>query len=121
YAPHVLGMQTGQPLTISNSDSTLHNVHALGTKNPEFNLGMPLQGMKLEKTFSNPEVMLKFKCDVHPCMNAYIGVLPHHFFAVTGEQGTFEITGLPAGEYVLEAWHETYGVTSQNVQVVNAD
>ena len=45
YHPHVLGIQTNQPLSIVNNDSTLHNVHALGQKNPEFNLGMPLQGM----------------------------------------------------------------------------
>ena len=121
YTPHVFGAQVNQPVEIQNSDSTLHNVHGMPTESKEFNLGMPIQGMKLEKTFFNPEVMLKFKCDVHPWMNAYVGVLPHHFFAVTGEKGTFEITGLPAGEYVLEAWHETYGVMTQTVQVVNAD
>ncbi len=121
YEPHVLGMQTGQPLSILNSDATLHNVHALGQKNPEFNLGMPIQGMKLEKTFFNPEVMLKFKCDVHPWMNAYVGVLPHSFFAVTGEEGSFEVSGLPAGEYTLEAWHETYGTKSQKIKVAEGD
>ncbi|HXV27875.1 MAG TPA: cytochrome c oxidase subunit II transmembrane domain-containing protein, partial [bacterium] len=121
YEPHVLGMQTGQPLSIVNSDATLHNVHALGQKNPEFNLGMPLKGMKLEKTFFNPEVMMKFKCDVHPWMSAYVGVLPHSFFAVTQEDGTFDITGLPAGEYTLEAWHETYGVQSQKIKIAEGD
>ena len=121
YEPHVLGIQTKQPLSIINSDATLHNVHALGQKNPEFNLGMPIQGMKLEKTFFNPEVMMKFKCDVHPWMNAYIGVLPHSLFAVTTEEGTFEISGLPAGEYTLEAWHETYGTQSQKIKVGEGD
>ncbi len=117
YDPHVMGIQTGQPLAIVNDDATLHNVHALGQKNPEFNLGMPLQGMKLEKTFSNPEVMMKFKCDVHPWMNAYIGVLPHHFFDTTDSKGEFEISGLPPGEYTIEAWHETYGVKSQKIRI----
>ena len=117
YQPHVLGMQTGQPLAIVNSDSTLHNVHALGQKNPEFNLGMPMQGMKLEKTFFNPEVMMRFKCDVHPWMGAYVGVLSHPFFSVTGEEGSFEIPNLPPGEYTLEAWHETYGTQMQKIQV----
>jgi cytochrome c oxidase subunit II len=121
YQPHVLGLQTGQPLSILNSDATLHNVHAFGQKNPEFNLGMPIQGMKLEKTFFNPEVMLKFKCDVHPWMNAYLGVLPHPFSAVTGEEGNFEISGLPAGEYTVEAWHETYGTKSQKTKVGEGD
>ncbi len=121
YQPHVLGMQTGQPLAIVNSDTTLHNVHAMGQKNPEFNLGMPMQGMKLEKTFFNPEVMVKFKCDVHPWMNAYVGVLPHAFFSVTDAEGKFDIANLPAGEYTVEAWHETYGVQSQKIQVAEGE
>lgn len=117
YVPRVLGTQAGQKLQIVNSDATLHNVHALAKQNPEFNLGMPLQGMKLEKTFSNPEVMVKFKCDVHPWMSAYVGVLPHPFFSVTDDQGAFRFDNVPPGEYVVEAWHETYGTKSQKVTV----
>ncbi len=74
YAPHVSGIQTGQKLVIRNSDPTLHNVHALPVNNPEFNQGQPFQNMELEKTFSNPEVMVRFKCDVHPWMASYMGV-----------------------------------------------
>ena len=121
YEPHVLGVQVKQPVSILNSDATLHNVHALGQNNPEFNLGMPLKGMKLEKTFFNPEVMMKFKCDVHPWMSAYVGVLSHPFFSVTTETGTFEITGLAPGEYTLEAWHETYGKQTKTVKIINSD
>jgi len=117
YTPHVQGIQVGQKLQVVNSDPTLHNVHALGVKNPQFNLGMPMQGMKLEKTFSNPEVMVKFKCDVHPWMNGYIGVLNHPFFGVTDEQGGFKIENVPAGDYTVEAWHETYGAKSQKITV----
>lgn len=117
YVPHVQGMQAGQKLQIVNDDATLHNVHAVAKNNPEFNLGMPLQGMKLEKTFSNPEIMVKMKCDVHPWMNGYIGVLNHPFFNVTGEDGAFEIKNVPPGEYVVEAWHETYGTKSEKITV----
>ena len=117
YHPRIQGMQAGQTLTILNSDSTLHNVHAFAKNNKEFNLGMPLQGMKLEKTFSNPEVMVKMKCDVHPWMTGYIGVVDHPFFAVTNEEGVFEVENLPPGEYTFEAWHETYGTKSQHVVV----
>jgi hypothetical protein len=65
YVPHVLGMQANQKLQIINSDATLHNIHAFSKNSPEFNLGMPLQGMKLEKTFSSPEIMVKMK-DAEP-------------------------------------------------------
>ncbi len=121
YVPHVFGVQAGQPMEIMNSDATLHNVHALSTTNKEFNLGMPIQGMKLKKTFDKPEVMAKFKCDVHPWMSAYAGVLDHPFFGVTNEEGAFIIKDLPPGSYVLAAWHEKYGAQSQPVSVGQDD
>ncbi len=117
YTPHVSGIMTGQTLVIRNSDPTLHNVHALPTKNEEFNQGQPFQNMELEKQFMAPEVMVRFKCDVHPWMAAYMGVVDHPFFAVSGADGSFSIAGLPAGDYVLEAWHETLGTQTQSVSV----
>lgn len=117
YVPHVFGVQVNQPLQIVNSDATLHNVHGMPTASKEFNLGMPIAGMKLKRTFDAPEVMVKFKCDVHPWMNAYAGVLTHPFYGVTGDTGTFEIKNLPPGSYVVEAWHEKYGVQTANVTV----
>ena len=117
YAPKVFGIQVGQPLEIVNSDSTLHNVHALPANSQQFNLGMPIQGMKLKKTFSKPEVMVKIKCEVHPWMSAWAGVLDNPFFGVTGEDGTAHIANLPPGQYVLEAWHEKYGTQTQNVTI----
>ena len=117
YIPHVAGIMTGQKLVIRNSDSTLHNVHALRKNNEEFNQGQPFQGMELEKEFDTQEVMVRFKCDVHPWMGAYMGVLDHPFFAVSGADGSFEIDGLPAGDYVIEAWHETLGTQTQSVSV----
>lgn len=117
YSPHVFGIQANQPLEIRNSDSTLHNVHALAQANKEFNLGMPIQGMKLKKTFEKPEIMTKFKCDVHPWMSAYAGVVEHPFFNVSNEEGRFEIKDLPPGDYALEAWHEKYGVQTQAVKL----
>ncbi len=120
YIPHVQGLQVGQTLQIVNSDSTLHNVHGMPKETKEFNLGMPIQGMKLDRKFDKPEVMVKFKCDVHPWMHAYLGILPHPFFAVSGTEGRYEIKDLPAGSYTLEAWHEKYGVQSVKVTVEEA-
>lgn len=117
YSPHVFGVQVGQPIEIMNSDSTLHNVHALPTQSKEFNLGMPIKGMKLKKKFDQAEVMVKFKCDVHPWMNAYAGVVNHPYYAVSGDEGNFEIKDLPAGTYTIEAWHEKYGTQTQQVTV----
>ena len=117
YQPHVLGLQVGQTLEILNSDSTLHNVHGMPAAGKPFNLGMPIQGMKIKRKFDKPEIMVKFKCDVHPWMSAFIGVLPHPFFAVSAENGSFEIKDLPPGTYTLEAWHEKFGTQTQQVVV----
>ena len=117
YTPHVFGIQVGQTLVIVNNDPTLHNIHATPAANEEFNTGQPIQGMKYERTFSTPEIMVPFRCDVHSWMNAYVGVLNHPYFAVTSENGAFDISNLPPGDYVVEAWHETMGVQTQNVTV----
>lgn len=119
YDPHVFGVRVNQPIEIVNSDPTLHNVHALPTNSAEFNLGMPIQGMKLKKTFTAPEIMVKIKCEVHPWMAAYVGVIDHPFFGVTNDQGAFEIKDLPPGEYILEAWHEKFGVQTQSITVTD--
>ena len=117
YIPHVMGVQVGQTLNIVNSDPTLHNIHATPAANQEFNMGQPIQGMEFERTFDTPEIMVPMRCDVHGWMNSYIGVLEHPFFAVTGEDGMFDISTLPPGDYVLEAWHEALGTQTQNVTV----
>ncbi|MCY4658859.1 MAG: carboxypeptidase regulatory-like domain-containing protein [Acidobacteria bacterium] len=117
YTPHVFGIQAGQTLQIVNSDPTLHNIHATPANNPEFNAGQPIQGMTLERTFENVEIMVPFKCDVHGWMNAYVGVLDHPFFAVSGSDGAFDISGLPPGTYEIEAWHEELGTQTQSVTV----
>lgn len=115
YTPRVLGVQVRQPLLIRNSDDTLHNVHALARVNREFNIGQPNRGMESTRVFTQPEVMIRFKCDVHPWMSAYVGVLDHPFFAVTGEDGRFTITDIPPGTHTVVAWHEKFGTHEQTV------
>ena len=117
YHPHVFGVRVGQPIEIMNSDPTLHNIHALPKNNPEFNTGQPIQGMKTTRTFDEPEVMVPFKCDVHGWMNAYVGVLSHPYFGVTGTDGKFNLKTLPPGTYTIEAWHERLGVQEQTVTI----
>lgn len=117
YTPHVFGVQVGQPVSISNSDRTLHNVHTMPTSNQGFNFGQPAGVPAVTRVFNEPEIMVPFKCDVHPWMSAYLGVVPHPFFVVSQADGRFEITGLPAGTYTLEAWHEELGTQTIEVTV----
>ena len=116
YSPHVFGIMVNQTFKIMNSDPTLHNIHAL-PKVGEFNLGMPRQGMSFDKKFPEAQVPVHIKCDVHPWMSAYCGVLTHPFYAVTDDNGHFEIKNLPAGTYPIEAWHEKYGPQTSQVTV----
>lgn len=117
YVPHVSGAQVDQPVVFLNSDSTLHNVHAFPKNSKQFNLGLPFAGMKQTKKFSSAEVMVSLKCDVHPWMIGYVGVLPHPYFNVTKSDGSFELKNLPPGEYLVEAWHEKLGTQSQRVTI----
>jgi hypothetical protein len=121
YMPHVFGIRVGQPLEILNSDSTLHNVHAQPKTNQEFNFPQQIAGMKNLKTFSAPEVMVPFKCDVHGWMNAYAGVVANPYFAVTSNGGKFELKDLPAGSYTIEAWHERLGTQTQQVTIAEKE
>jgi len=108
YHPHVFGVVTGQPVRIVNSDDTSHNVNATGAKkNTGFNFTQSKKGMEKAANFEREEVMVPVRCNVHPFMEAWCGVLRHPFFAVTGEDGSFELKGLPPGEYEISAWHES--------------
>lgn len=103
YDPPVFGVMAGQPVKILNPDGTLHNVHSLAKKNPQFNIAMPKFRKEVTKQFDVPELMFPIKCDVHPWMVTHGNVFSHPFFDVTNEEGTYQIDNLPPGEYVIEA------------------
>jgi len=117
YTPHVLGVRVGQRLSIRNSDPLLHNVRAEGKINQPFNMSTPLQGMSFDRTFATREVMVPVRCDVHNWMSAWIGAIDHPFFGVTGADGRVALTGLPPGDYTIEAWHEELGTKTQQITV----
>ena len=119
YLPRIFGVRAGQPIEVLNDDNTLHNVHALPKTNREFNQSMGLKGEKRTYTFAEPEAMVRFKCDVHGWMTAYVGVMAHPFFAVSKADGTFDIAGLPPGTYTIEAWHERFGSETQKVTIAD--
>ena len=122
YAPRVMGLMVGQPLMILNSDRIMHNVNMTPKVNEGFNKAMPAKIRKLPVRgthFSQPEVMIRFKCDVHPWMSAYVGVLPHPFFAVSAADGSFTIEDVPPGKYTIEAWHEFFAGQVQEIEVAD--
>jgi polysaccharide lyase family 4-like protein len=106
YRPHVLGVQTNQKISITNSDPTTHNIHPTPKQNPEWNQSQPNGAAPIEKSFARYEVLVPVKCNQHPWMKSYIGVMKTPFFAVSADNGSFTIKGVPAGTYTLAAWHE---------------
>lgn len=117
YKPHVLGVMTNQNIEIVNSDPTNHNVHPLPRVNQEWNESQPPKGESKLKKFAREEIMIPVKCNVHPWMRSYIGVVSHPFYAVTGDDGSFSIKGVPPGKYTLGVWHEKYGPQEVPVEV----
>ena len=117
YSPHVVALRTGQQIQIKNSDDTLHNIHPRPTVNKEFNIAQARKGMTANQTFAKQEIMIPVGCDVHPWMRSYISVVDHPYFAVTKDDGTFEIKDVPPGDYEVEVYHEKLKTQTQKVTV----
>jgi plastocyanin len=117
FTPHMVGVRVGQPVVILNSDPLLHNVHGLPFQNKEFNIGLPQAGLEIVRRFDKPEVMIKLKCEIHPWMVSWVGVLDHPYFSVTNETGSYGIPALPPGRYTVQAWHEKYVTVSSDVDL----
>lgn len=121
YTPRVVGVQVNQILEIVNSDPTMHNVHSVPVRNDPFNVGMAVQGQRVRRFFPSPEVMVRVKCDLHHWMTAWVGVVEHPFFDVSGSDGGWVLEGLPAGRYTVEAWHERFGVRRAGIDVAEGE
>ena len=106
YKPHVLGVQVNQKISITNSDPTTHNVHPTPKVNQEWNQSQASGAAPIEKSFNRAEVLIPVKCNQHPWMKSYVGVMRTPFFAVSAGDGTFTIGNVPAGTYTVVAWKE---------------
>jgi hypothetical protein len=120
YLPHVLPMQAGQVLQIFNDDQTSHNIHPLAKVNPEWNKSQPAGSAPIDTRYDKPE-FIPVKCNIHPWMHGYFVVLNTSHYAVTGQDGSFSLKGLPPGKYTVSAWHEQYGTQTEEVTIGTGD
>ena len=118
YTPHVMAFHLGEKLKVKNNDPKLHIPHGYLGERTVFNLSLPFKNTTIEATSRIRQAgMMKVVCDTHAWMLGFIHVFDHPFFAVTNDQGAFSISDLPAGNYVLKAWHEDGGTKSQEITV----
>jgi plastocyanin len=109
FTPRAIGVQAGQPLAVANADPVSHNFHAMPSNNRDWDQQQSPGAADMEHRFPRPEIMIPVKCNVHAWMRAYIGVMPHPYFDVTGADGAWSIPNLPPGDYTVAVWHETLG------------
>jgi len=114
FVPHVAAMMAGQEIEYRNSDPVSHNVRSNARRNTSFN-SIFASKMSMKSKLELPEQAIQLKCDIHYWMSAYVHVLQHPFFAVTGEDGSFIISGVPPGTYTLFSWHETLKAPNQSI------
>lgn len=117
YVPRVIGAQVGQPIEFRNSDAMLHNVRGTPEHASGWNLSLARKGSDRTITVDAPEVAISVRCDVHPWMQGWVGVVDHPFFGVTGSDGRVALGGIPEGRYTVGVWHERFGTRDAPVEI----
>ncbi|MBS1859880.1 MAG: hypothetical protein JST11_31205 [Acidobacteria bacterium] len=109
FEPRAIGAVAGQVIDVANTDPVSHNFHAMPTNNRDWDQQQSPGAADIEHRFPRPEIMIPVKCNVHAWMRAYIGVMPHPYFAVTTTEGAYQWNNVPPGDYTVAVWHERLG------------
>jgi hypothetical protein len=120
YAPHILALQVNQDFQVVNDDETSHNIHLMSSNNREWNKSQPPGAPPIEDKIARAE-FIPVKCSFHPWMKGTLAVMKNSHYAITGDDGEFNLPNLPPGTYTITAWHESYGDQSQEVTVTGSE
>lgn len=118
FIPHVLPVMRGTTVQVTNGDPFLHNVHIYRGKETVLNIALPFQGQVIPHRFDEAGTYA-VSCDAHPEMSAFIVVLDNPFFATPADDGTYELVGVPAGEYTLVVHDLDKDKAARSAVVVN--
>ena len=116
FVPHVLPVQVGTTVDFKNDDAVLHNVFSPDACCSKFNLGTWPQGQSKSYTFSN-ECQATLLCKVHPEMEGFVVAVPTPYYAVTKADGSYDIKGVPDGQFTVKVWHPKLKGTQKAVKV----
>ena len=111
YEPHILLVPVQETLTVRDSDPLLHTVQMTGSA--DYNLPFVLAGQEITRPMTR-EGKVSLRCNVHVWMNGEMMVARHPYYAVTDQDGNFELTDVPPGDYEIVAWHEGWRVVGEN-------
>ena len=114
FLPHASVLTVGSTIEVVNSDPILHTVHFYGPI--DMNIALPLKDMRVSRRVDTAGTIV-VKCDVHGWMQAFVKVDNHPFHGVSDASGSFRISDVPPGDYVLHSWHEKLGDRRQNVRI----
>lgn len=122
YVPHVQAMMIGEQLVIKNEDPILHNTHTYdAAEKTVFNLALPIQGQTIKKRMKKPG-MVNAKCDAgHTWMDGFVWVNENPYYATTDADGNFEISDIPEGDYTIGLWHEKFGTSEHDVEIMGGE
>ncbi len=115
FEPHLVVVPVGGSVTFPNLDSILHNAFSVSGKN-RFDLQLYKKPGSRSQTFEHPGIVRVY-CNIHPQMSAFVVVRDNPFWAVASKDGRFSIADVPAGTWVVKAWHARARGASKNVTV----
>ena len=111
FLPHAIAMREGQTLVAKNTSNISHNFKWSGHPdvNPGNNVLLPPNTEKVIDDLKADRLPVSIECNIHPWMRGWVRVFNHPYYAVTDENGKFELKNAPAGEWQLMVWHGSGG------------
>jgi len=115
FEPHVQVVRAGE-IDVVNTDPVLHNTHGFYGRRTAFNIALPNEGQRIKTELTRPG-LVRVECDAHGWMLGWIYVADSPYYALTGEDGSFSLADVPAGDYTLVTWQEHVEETEMPVTV----
>jgi plastocyanin len=115
FLPRVTVVGVGASVEFPNQDAIFHNVFSVSGEN-RVDLQLYKKPKTASKVFDHPCVV-RIYCNIHPQMSGFVLVRDNPYWAKVAQDGSYTIPDVPAGTWVLKAWHERAGESAQTVQV----